>query len=249
MGKLKFALQLYTVRDYLDKDVPGTLDKVKKMGYNYVECAGTHGLAHEAFQKQLEKAGLKACSVHTSYDEVTVNVSKTIAMAGLYGVKNVAIGGIDPKLTQDREGWISCGKALDESGAALRAAGIQLSYHNHNHEFKQIDGEYPFDILFDAAQPENLAAQIDVFWIRYADVNPVTVIEKYSGRCPTIHVKDMRDMRSRAFAEVGSGVLHWSEIFPAALAAGTKWFIVEQDTCPRDSLESASISAEFMAKS
>ncbi len=248
MGGLKFALQLYTVRDHLDKDVPGTLAKVKKIGYHYVEGSGTHGLTHEAFQKHLEKAGLKACSIHVGYDDVTRDVSKVIELAALYRVKYVAIGGIDSKLTPDRKGWTSCGEALDAGGAALRAAGIQLCYHNHAHEFQPIDGEYPLDLLLGAARPENLAAQIDVFWVRYAGLDPVAIINRWSGRCPLIHVKDMASAKSRAFAEVGLGILHWPEIFAAAIQAGVAWYIVEQDVCPRDSLESAAESAEFMAK-
>lgn len=248
MGKLKFALQLYTVRDCLDKDVPGTLDKVKKMGYHNVECSSTHKLTHEEFQKELEQAGLKACSIHVSYDDVTKNVNKAIDLAKLYKVKYVAIGGIDSSLTPDRDGWIACGKALDAGGAILRQAGVQLCYHNHAHEFSLLGGQYAYDLLFGAASPENLAAEIDVFWVRYAGINPVTIINRYAGRSPLIHVKDMANAKSRAFAAVGSGILPWHEIFPAGIKAGADWYIVEQDTCPRDSLESAAESAEFMSK-
>jgi len=248
MGKLKFALQLYTVRDCLDKDVPGTLDRVKKMGYHNVECGSTHKLTHEEFQKNLEQAGLKACSIHVGYDDVTKDIPKVIELTKLYKVKYVAIGGIDSALTQGREGWIACGKALDAGGAALRQAGIRLCYHNHAHEFSLLGGEYAYDLLLNAASPENLATEIDVFWVRYAGINPATIINRYVGRCPLIHVKDMANAKSRAFAAVGSGILAWHEILPAAVKAGAEWFIVEQDTCPRDSLESAAESAEFMSK-
>jgi len=248
MGTLKFALQLYTVRDHLDKDVPGTLAKVKAMGYDWVEGAGTHGLTHEAFLKHLEQAGLRMCSMHVGYDDVTKDVPKVVGWARLYNVKYVVISGIDRRLTPDREGWIACGKALDAAGAALGRSGIQLCYHNHAHEFERFGNEYAYDLLFGAARRENLAAQIDTFWVRYAGLDPVTVINRYSGRCPLLHVKDMSDADSRAFAEMGSGILPWREIFAAAAQAGTEWYIVEQDTCPGDSLESAETSAKFMIR-
>ncbi len=243
-----FALQLYTVRDHMEQDVAGTLAKVKAIGYNYVEVAGTYGLTEAAFQALLEKNSLKAISAHVGYDDVVHDTAKVVRIAQTFGVKYIAIGGIDGRLTPDKQGWIACGKALDAGGARLREAGIRLCYHNHAHEFHAIDGEYPFDILFGAANPENLAAQIDVFWVRYADLNPATWIAKYSGRCPLIHAKDMRDTKSRAFAEVGSGILDWHAILAAGAEAGAHWYIVEQDVCPGDSLASARISAEFMVK-
>ena len=246
MGRLRYALQLYTVRDHLDEDVAGTLKEVKKMGYDSVEAGGTHGLGHEAFRKLLNQTGLKPISVHVGYDDVTGDTPSVIEVAKIYDVKYVVIGGIDGKLTPDKQGWINCGKALDAGGARLCVAGIQLCYHNHAHEFQPIGGEFPYDILLGAARPENLAAQIDTFWVRYAGLDPVALINKYAGRCPLLHVKDMKDTKSRAFAEVGSGILDWPSIFAAGAAAGTQWYIVEQDTCPRDSLTSAGISAQFM---
>ena len=248
MAKYPFALQLYTVRDHIEKDIQGTLHKVKEAGYDKVEGGGTAGLTHVEFKKLLDAAGLDAVSVHTSYEEVTGNVSATIETAKVYGVEFVAIGGIDGRLTPDKAGWAACGKALDQGGAKLRKAGIRLCYHNHNHEFKPIGGEYPLDILFGAAAPENLGAEIDVYWVRFAGLDPAEVIAKHSGRCPLIHVKDMRDKESRAFAEVGTGILDWPGIFRACETSGARWYIVEQDTCEEDSLKSAGISARFMAR-
>jgi len=247
MGRLPFALQLYTVRDHLEKDLQGTLRKVKEAGYSFVEIGGTYGLTNAAFKKLLDDAGLRAISAHTGYDDVTKNPSDVIEMTRVFGVRYAVIGGIDGRLTPDKQGWLACGEALDEAGAKLRAGGAQLCYHNHAHEFQQIDGEYKLDILMSAAEPENLAAQIDTFWVQYAGVDPVKVIDKYRGRCPLLHIKDMKDAASKDFAEVGRGILDWREIFSAAIVAETKWYIIEQDTCPGDSLDSAAISAAFMA--
>lgn len=248
MSRFPFALQLYTVRDYLEKDIQGTLHKVKQAGYDNVEVAGNAGLTNAEFKKLLDTAELDAVSVHTSYEEITGNVSATIETAKVFGVEFVAIAGIDGQLTPDKAGWAACGKALDQGGAKLREAGVRLCYHNHAHEFEPINGEYPLDILFGAAAPENLGGEIDVFWVRFAGLDPAEVIAKHSGRCPLIHVKDMRDEESRAFAEVGSGILDWPGIFRACETAGARWYIVEQDTCEEDSLKSAEISARFMAR-
>lgn len=248
MGKLHYALQLYTVRDYLEKDVLGALHKVREAGYSHVEVAGVCGLSVPEFKKLLDDARLKPISVHTGYDDVVNDTPRVVELAKALGVKYVVIGGIDRKLTPDKAGWQACGRALDAGGARLRESGIMLNYHNHAHEFERIGEETPFDILMASASPENLAAQIDTFWVRYAGLSPAGLIARYGGRCPLLHVKDMLDIKSRAFTEMGNGIIDWREVFAAATAAGTKWFIVEQDVCAQDSMASVATSAQFMAR-
>lgn len=248
MGKLPYALQLYTVRDHLAQNVAGTLRQVSLMGYGHVEIAGTHGLSDGAFKRALDEAGLDAVSAHMSYEEITGDHRAVVEAAKTLDVAHVVVPCIDAAHTPDKDGWRHCAQAMDAAGARLREAGITLSYHNHAHEFEALDGEYVLDIIMGTAQPEHLAVEIDTFWVQYAGLNPTRIIEKYRGRCPLLHVKDMADAKSKAFAEMGRGILNWPATFEAAADAGVAWYIVEQDTCARDSLESAAISAAFMGQ-
>lgn len=246
MAKFRYGVQLYTVRNLMEKDLPGTLDKVRHAGYEHVEVAGTYGLSNKAFRKRLDDAGLSAVSTHMSFEEVTGNVPGVIEAAHALGAKAVVVPGIDNALTPDGDGWRRCGEALNAAGAQLREAGIHLGYHNHAHEFAAINGKHPLDIMFDAIEPGNVFAELDTFWIRFAGLSPVDVINNYAGRCSILHVKDMADAKSRAFAEVGRGILPWREILDAAMAGGTRWFIVEQDVCSQDPIKSITISAIFL---
>ena len=243
MGKLPFAIQLYTVRDHMDKDAPGTLEKVKAAGYDYVELAGLAGRTAPEFKTLLENAGLTPVSAHVSVEDLWKDVAPSIATLTTLGIEYCALSWN----ATDREGWLANAKVLDVIGGKLRAAGIQFCYHNHSHEFVKYGDDYALDILYKNTKPENLAAQIDVYWVRHGGEDPVSYIQKYTGRCPLLHMKDMAPGESRAFAEVGKGILDMPAIIAAGKAAGVKWFIVEQDVCPGDSLESARISAEFMA--
>lgn len=249
MGKLRFALQLYTVRDHLEKNVREALAGVSAAGYRHVEVAGTHGLSYPAFRKELSKAGLRPVSAHFGYEEITGSIPSVIEAANTLQVKYVVVPMIDPRFTPDRDGWVACAKALDAAGALLREAGLRLCYHNHAHEFQKLGGEYALDVLFANASPDNVGAELDTFWIKYAGLKPEAVITQFKARCPLLHVKDMLDAKSRAFAEMGRGCLDWTTIFAAAVAAGVQWYIVEQDHCGKDSLESARISASFMLES
>jgi sugar phosphate isomerase/epimerase len=247
MGTLPFALQLYTVRDALQEDPAGTLKRVKGIGYDNVECAGYAGLAPAEFKKLLDDAGLTAVSVHAGYEDLTERPGSVVETCNVLGVKYAAVScGAD-----DKAGWLTVADGLDRAGAQLRGAGIQLCYHNHAHEFVQYDGKYALDILLAAAQPENLACQLDMYWVRDGGEDPVAMVNQYAGRCPLLHIKDMTpddpaNERSHTFAEVGQGVIDWPPIFAAGKAAGARWYIVEQDVCAEDPFKSAEISAQFM---
>jgi len=248
MRNLPFALQLYSVRDHMAEDMAGTLKRVQEVGYDYVELAGMGGLTPAECKALLDDAGLTAVANHFGLDDVTANVDATIEACSILGMKYAVVPGIDSKLTEDKAGWLNCAKAMDEGGAKLRSAGIQLCYHNHSHEFRKLDGEFIFDIFFGGASPQNLACEIDTYWVKYGGVDPVATIQKYTGRCPLLHIKDMTAGDNPTFAEVGRGIIDWEPIFDAGAAAGAEWYIVEQDACEGDSLDSVAISAEFMAK-
>jgi sugar phosphate isomerase/epimerase len=240
---IPFALQLYTVRDHLEKDVPGTLKQVKEMGYDYVETAGTVGLTTAEFRQVLDDAGLTAISAHLGHEDVPaiIDAAKTLGV-------ECAVCGVHFEGGGTRDDWAGAGRTMKASGAQLREAGIQLCYHNHAHEFVTVDGEHALDIMFNAATPETLASELDLYWVKYGEQDPLGTLKKYAGRCPLLHIKDMAAGADRAFAEVGQGIIDWVPIFEVAPDLGVKWFIVEQDICPGDSLESARISAEFMAR-
>ena len=246
MASLPYALQLYTVRDHMEKDPRGTLKKVKAAGYDFVEVAGTAGLSTEEFRAALDEAGLTPVSAHVGIEQVQKNVDGVISMCRTLGIKFAVVPWASAE-TKDKV--LENARILDAAGAALRAAGIRLCYHNHAHEFTQFDGVYALDLLYSSTSPQNLAAQLDTFWVAYGKADPVAVIKKYAQRCPLLHIKDMAPEGTKPiFANLGQGTMNWKPIFDAARAAGVEWYIVEQDECPGDSLESARIGADFMKK-
>jgi sugar phosphate isomerase/epimerase len=245
MTRIPYALQLYTVRDHLQINPASTLRKVKGAGYDYVELADTAGLEPVLFKKLLADAGLKPVSAHVPYANIVENTRKAADYARLFGIDYLIVPILDPAMTPDRAGWLACGKALGRASAELKAAGITLGYHNHAREFTPVDGVYPIDLLLEGAAPQTLALELDTYWIKYAGADPAAELEKRGANCPLLHIKDMAP-QTRAFAEIGRGVLDWDQIFETGKGAGVKWFIVEQDTCPGDSIESARISALYL---
>lgn len=248
MANLPFALQLYSIRDHMDRDVPSTLRQVKEMGYDAVEVAGMHGLSAAAFRDALDIAGLTPISAHIGFEDSALNPANAVSIANALGIQRVAVPWLGGAMCPDREAWRIAARKMGEAGAVLRNEGIQLCFHNHAEEFEAVEGTRPFDLIFDETQPEHLAAEIDTYWVKYAGEDPVDLITRFEGRCPLLHIKDMSASGDRFFAEVGEGIMDWAPIFQAGRAAGTEWFIVEQDESRGDSLESVAISAAFMKR-
>lgn len=241
MNRIPLAVQLYTVREQCKRDFSGTLRQVAKIGYEYVELAGMHGLSAIELRKLLDDLGLKVISAHMPLDPL----EKTIEDSRALGAKMVACG-YDPKKLKSVDGCREAGRYLSEIGGKLRAAGIELAYHNHNWEFEKVEGQYALDRLYEAADPQNLKAQLDVYWVKRGGEDPLKYIEQLGSRCLMLHLKDMAP--DGDFAEVGSGTLDFPAILKAGEQVGTKALIVEQDTCKRPPLESIRMSFDHLKK-
>lgn len=242
MANLPFALQLYTVRDHMAKDLETTLRRVREIGYAHVEIGDLLGKTPMEFRALLESAGLEPVSMHFGFEQVLGDLGQVVDAVRTMGVRYAVISWM---AFDSEEGWRSGAKMLDDAGARLRQHGLRLCYHNHAHEFETYDGDYALDILLQGTSEDHLALQLDICWANVGGADPVRLLQKYCGRVPLIHVKDYRMQDSQfSFAEVGCGCTDWTPILDAARSCGVEWYIVEQDESARDSLESARISAE-----
>ena len=120
---------------------------------------------------------------------------------------------------------------LNKAGEAAKKSGITLCYHNHTHEFENVDGLVPYDVLLSQTTPDILKFELDLGWATVAGVNPVTLFAKNPGRFPLWHVKDI-DATNKTPTEIGSGIVDFKPIFAAAKSAGMQHFFVEQDGAP-----------------
>ena len=247
MARLPVALQLYTVRDQTAIDYVGTVTKVAGMGYDGVEFAGRPaGVDLKALVTSL---GLKVAGGHEGLPVLQSQLDELIPLYKSMGSKFITLPSI-PGEWREATDFAPLFQTMNEIGKKCYENGLTFCYHNHEFEFKLKVGDKTwFDALYAATDPRYVQAQIDVYWVYFAGLNPVDVIKQYAGRCPLIHLKDMpKDFTTMArparFAEVGEGQLDMQAITAASEANGAQWFIVEQDLCERPSIESAALSAK-----
>ena len=245
--KLPIALQLYSVRDHTTKDMAGTLRKLAAMGYQNVELAGYGNLTREQLKDVIDETSQKVVSIHTNLARLQNEIDDVVAESKVFGNRYVVLGSVPAELRGSAAGWREAAKTLNNIGERLHQHDVQFCYHNHAFEFEEkYDGEYGLDILFSHSDPRFVQSELDCYWVKKGGAEPVDYIKKYSGRIPLLHIKDMAP--NGDFAEIGNGTMNWEEIFSAAEATGVRHYIVEQDTCPGDSLDSVKLSIDNLMK-
>lgn len=234
------GLQLYSLRAQFAKDVPGTLDKVRDMGFQYVELAGTYGQEPEKFKGELDARGLKAISGHFPFEKFRDNpegIAKEAKTLGLQyaGCAWIAHSG-DFKEKDCREAI----RVFNHAGEVLAKHGIKFFYHTHGYEFQPSGSETLFDLLMAETKPELVTYEMDVFWIVHGGQNPVSMFEKYGDRFQLVHLKDMKASTPIGLltgssdvsndVALGQGRIDYRRILPAAEKAGVKWYFIEDES-------------------
>ena len=226
------AAQLYTLRDYLKTpaDIASTLKKVRKIGFEAVQCSALGPIDPKELADILKNEGLTCCVTHTSPDKLRDERQKVLDEHQLWGCKYTAIGGIHGKTTATD--WKTAIREFADVDAKYEGTGLRLGYHNHSHEFIKYDGKTALQMLVDGL-PKSVFFELDTYWITHGGGDPAAWIEKLTGRIPCVHLKDMGIVEGRVqqMREVGEGNLNWPGILSACKKAGVEWHIIEQDNC------------------
>ncbi len=246
MADMPIALQLFTVREQLSEDYVGTLNRVKKIGYDLVQLTGALPFEGPEMREVLDGIGLSVAGIHVGGDNLREDLEHWIDYAEAVGTRDLVWPYMPEEYRGDRESWLRTAAIMEDLGDRCRQRDVRLSYHNHSFEFERFDGTYGLDLLYQNTSSENLYAEIDTYWVQHGGEDPVDYINTYADRMAILHLKDMADDEERSFAEVGSGILHWDAILEAARRAGVEYYCVEQDRCDGDPFESARSSLEFL---
>jgi len=231
MSKLPISLQLYTLRDLTAKDFAGTVKQVAAIGYRYVELGGFGNLktAIDA-RKALDDAGLKVTGAHIGFDALEKELHRVMDEQQTVG-NNVLI---IPWLAENRRNTAAAYKQLVQSithiATHAKQHGFELAYHNHDFEFKPIEGTTGMELIFDASDPSLLKSELDVYWVKRGGVDPVALIRKLGSRVTLLHLKDLAAGPEHHFAEVGTGTLDFKGIIAAGMEVGVRFGVVEQDS-------------------
>lgn len=244
------AVQLYSLR-HLSDSFEDIAAAAAAAGYKNVEMIFLPDHSGQEAKAVLDRHGLRAVSAHVPYQALAEDFAGTVEFHRAVGNDCLILPMPDPEVREAANGetWRAFGQTLNELGRRCRAEGMRLGYHNHAFEMEAFDGGRAIDLLLANAEPENLFWEPDLAWITDGGVQPLVLIEKYAGRCPHVHAKDLalagENEDQMGLADVGYGRLDWDALIPACRAAGATCYVVEHDL-PKDPVASVRRSREFL---
>ena len=235
----QIGLQLWSLRAEMAKDVPGTLKRIKELGFTDVEAAGLSGLSAEDLRKQLDAAGLVASGIHIQYDQFRNGTDQIIKDAKALGAHYVIIPWIPHKGKYTADDARTAAEHFNTWGQALKDAGLQLGLHPHGYEFNPEGDGTVFDVFAAATKPDLVVFELDVFWAFHAGQDPVKFMEKYASRVELLHLKDMKkgtptglftgQAPKETSVAVGSGMIDFPAVMKEAEKIGVKHYYIEDE--------------------
>ncbi len=223
------GLQLYSVRKDCQKDLPGTIAAVAKMGYKGVEFAGYYGRSAQDLRKLLDDNGIVCCGTHTGIDTLLGDrLAETIAYNKTLGNEYLVVPSLPEKYRATHQAWLDTAQLFNELAEKVKPQGMQVGYHNHGVEFTRMDGELPWDTFYGNTR-KDVIMQLDLGNALHGGADPLPYLYQYPGRATTVHIKEYSKTNDKAL--IGEGDIPWKAFFALSRAVGAvKWYIVEQES-------------------
>ena len=250
-AKSLYGLQLYSLREDMPKDPKGVLKQVATFGYKQVEGfegpMGIYwGMSNTEFKKYMDDLGMNFLATHCNIDK---DFEKKAAEAAEIGMKYLICPSRGGRKTVDD--FKKVAEDFNAKGEICRKNGIRFAYHNHEYGFKEIDGQFPQDIMMKNTDPALVDYEMDIYWVITGGQDPIAWLKKYPNRFRLGHVKDrIKGATERgASCVLGTGSIDYPKLIKDAKAAGMEYFIVEQERYDNTTpLEAAKADALYMEK-
>lgn len=236
--KMPLGFQVWTVKDQLVKDFPGTLKMVQSMGYQSVEMCSPPGYESSGFgplmklkakemKKIINDAGLVWPSSHYGMDELRAHLDERIDFAKESGQTQMILSSFGLPEDANISNWLKAADELNIMGLKTKKAGIQMGYHNHHMEFKKIGDTLIYDALLSQLDPNSVKMQFQVAVISIG-YKASSYFTKYPGRFISAHLADWSATEKKNVT-IGKGIVDWKEFFETMKTGGVKNVFVEMD--------------------
>jgi sugar phosphate isomerase/epimerase len=242
------GLQLYSVREEMLADAVGTLKQLAKIGYKELESARSakghyYGLKPKEIQKICKDLGMTLRSGHVHVDKDWKRAVDEAAEAK----QSYVICSSLPSEGQTVSNYQKVADMFNKAAEDCRKAGLVFGYHNHEYEFEKAGGKVLYDVLLERTDPKLVMMELDLGWVIVTGNDPVQYFNKYPGRFPLWHLKDMAKGEPRS-TEFGKGQIDIKKMLQNAKKSGMKYFFVEQEEYANTALESITYDYAYLMK-
>lgn len=248
------GIQLYMVKEAMEKDAQGTLKSLGKMGYKQLESYGGNkgmfwGMTNKQFKTLAADNGLKLVSSH--YNEEPQGFEKQVELAAAIGMKYLICPWKGPQTSI--ENFKRFADEFNANGEICKKHGMRFAYHPHDYPYKKIDGQLPIDVLLANTDKDLVDFEMDFYYTITEGQDPENYLKKYSHRFKLCHLRDVlkerlpADSKEESAADLGQGIVNYSYLLATAIDNGMKYFFVEQSRFYKETpVESAQKNIRYL---
>jgi sugar phosphate isomerase/epimerase len=234
------GLQMWSLREYLPKDLSGTLTKIRAMGFREVEGAGLWKHTVGQLRSALDSAGLRCQSAHMPFERLRDDAPGAFAEAKALGASWVVCPWIPHQKEFTRDDALKSAEVFNKAAAGAEAAGLRFAYHCHGYEMLPAPEGTRFDTLARNTDAAKVMFQVDVFHTLHGGGDPVDLITRYAARVTSLHLKDLKKgvaiTKGTGTATpaddvpLGTGQVDWPAVLRAAMKANTSLYYLEDES-------------------
>jgi sugar phosphate isomerase/epimerase len=253
-GGMTYGVQLYMLRRQAENDLAGVLHEIHDAGFEQVELYPiAYNRPPAELRRMVQDAGLGAVAGHFDY----VGLEEKLDYAQQLGLKYF----VCPMLPKDQwdslEGFRKAALLFNRVGEGARSRGMEFVFHNHDYEFKPIEGSNGFTQLMEHTDPKLVKLEFDMYWLTQAGQDPMKMLKSHSDRVRLVHMKDRlagapttydMDKHSENFTELGRGTIDWPALLAQARAQGVQYAFLDQDETSGPVVASIKISRAYLRK-
>jgi sugar phosphate isomerase/epimerase len=248
-----FGIQLWSVKMALDKDPMGVLKLLSKSGYKKVESfegmkGMFWGMKNTEFKKVMDDLGMNIISSHCNDTGDFKSFERKAAEAGEIGMKYLICAHKGPQKSIDN--FKQCADEFNECGKIAKKHGLRFAYHNHDYSFIPMNGIVPQDVMMENTDKDVVDFEMDLYWTRVADIDPVAYMKRYPNRFKLVHVKDLVKTNTAIGHEsciIGKGTIDYKALLPLVAKQGVQHMFVEQEAYTgTNELDAAVADAAYM---
>jgi len=221
----------------IDKELKGdwktVLRQASSYGFTEIESGDFLGVSAESYLSFLNETGLNMVAGGFEFKASDDELRKSMNLLKSLKVKYAVV--YWPWYTGGPFTLADCKKSaerLNYLGKVCHDNGLVFCWHNHNKEFTPMETGLPFDYLMENTDKSLVYCELDLYWVKKGGGDPLSVMKKYSGRFPILHVKDMAPGNAMDFECPGSGIIDFPSLFSEAEKQGIKHYMVERDNVP-----------------
>jgi sugar phosphate isomerase/epimerase len=250
------GIQLYMVKEDMEKDTPGTLKQLGEMGYTQIESYGSNkgifwGISNKEFQKMANGYGLTLISSH--YNDDPMGFEKQAELAAEIGMKYLICPWKGPQKSIDK--FKTFADEFNRNGEICKKHGMRFGYHPHDYPYKKVDGQLPIDVLLANTDKDLVDFQMDFYYTVTEGQDPEVYIKKYNPRFKLCHMRDVLKERlpkgseEESACDLGQGIINYPHLLSTGLDNGMQYFFVEQSRFHNETpLQSAKVNIDYLKK-